>query len=174
MSTMKKIFAIVALFSMSLLATQSFAQLAVDKGTKFVNLGIGFGGFGYGGIGFNAAADFGVFKNITVGPQVGYRSATDAAFTGFRVNYLDIGVRGAYHFNELINLPEAADLYAGLVLSYVNVSTSFSGYGGSASGLYVPIVIGGRYFFSEKVGAFAELGTAVSTLRAGVTFKLGQ
>lgn len=169
---MKKFFAIVALFSLSLVATKSFAQMSIDKGTKFVNLGIGVGGFGYGGIGFNAAADFGVAKNITAGAQAGYRSVN--IITGYNVNYLDLGVRGSYHFNELISTPDNIDLYAGLTLTYVNVSTSYSTYGGSASGIYVPIHLGGRYMFAEKTGVFAELGSAVQTLRAGITFKLGQ
>ena len=169
---MKKFFAIIALFSLSLLTTQSFAQMSIDKGTKFVNLGIGVGGFGYGGIGFNAAGDLGVAKNITVGVQAGYRSVS--VFTGFNANYLDLGVRGAYHFNELIKTPENVDLYAGLALSYVNVSTSYGGYGGSGSGIYPLFFAGGRYLFSDKLGAFAEFGSNVQTLRAGVTFKLGQ
>ncbi|MEZ0485898.1 hypothetical protein [Fibrella aquatica] len=167
---MKKIFAIIALFSLTLLTTSSFAQMEIDKGTKFVNLGIGVGGFGYGGIGFNAAADLGVAKNITAGVQAGYRSAS--IISGYNVNYLDLGVRGSYHFNELISIPETFDVYAGLTLTYVNVSTTYSTYGGSSSGIYFPLHLGGRYMFSEKLGGFAELGSAVQTLRAGVTFKL--
>lgn len=167
---MKKLFAIVALFSLSLVATQSFAQLAIDKGTKFVNLGIGVGGSYYysAGLGFNAAADFGVAPNITVGGAAGFRSFGDG-FGGF-----DIGARGSYHFNQLLNLTtDKADLYAGLGITYF-------AYTGAASSLYnssfigVPIHLGGRYFFNEKVGGFAELGSSISILKLGVTFKLGQ
>lgn len=32
--------------------------------------------------------------------------------------------------------------------------------------------IGGRYFFNNKLGVYAELGYGVSTLNAGVAFKL--
>lgn len=170
---MKKIFAIVALFSLSLLTTTSFAQLSVDKGTKFVNLGIGVGGVNYLGnsaLGFNAAADFGVAKNITVGPQVGFRSFGNSF--GYSLSAFDIGARASYHFNELLSTPETVDLYAGLGLTYFGYTGD--GFVGDASFIYVPIHIGGRYFFSDKVGGFAELGSAVSTLRLGVTFKLGQ
>ena len=167
---MKKFFAIIALFSLSLLTTQSFAQMSIDKGTKFVNLGIGVGGGGFyygSALSFNAAADFGIFKNITVGGAVGFRSF-GSGFGGF-----DIGPRASYHFNELIKTPEAVDLYAGLGISYF-------GYTGGASSFYdasfisVPFHVGGRYFFSEKLGGFAEIGSAISILKVGVTFKLGQ
>ncbi|MBO0949985.1 hypothetical protein [Fibrella forsythiae] len=166
---MKKFFAIVALFSLTLLTTSSFAQLAIDKGTKFVNLGIGIGGsYFYGsGLGFNAAADFGVAKNITVGGSVGYRSF------GNSVGGYDIGARGSYHFNELLNTPENVDLYAGLGLTYFGY-TGLSGVTYDLSFISVPIHIGGRYMFAEKTGVFAELGSSVSTLKLGVTFKLGQ
>lgn len=168
-STMKKIFAIVALFSLSLVATQSFAQLAIDKGSKFVNLGIGLGGGYYysAGLGFNAAADFGVAKNITVGGAAGFRSFGNG-YGGY-----DIGARGSYHFNELLSTPETVDLYAGLGITYFGYTGGLSSFY-DASFIAVPIHLGGRYFFNEKVGGFAELGSSISILKLGVTFKLGQ
>ncbi|WP_338874081.1 hypothetical protein WBJ53_00440 [Spirosoma sp. SC4-14] len=161
------------LFVIALLAsTQSFAQMAIDKGTKFINLGIGVGGYGYytggGGIGLNAAADFGVTKNITVGAVAGYRSYGSVA--SYSYHSFDIGARGSYHFNELLNLgTDKADLYAGLGLSYF--SFSYGGYLDNYGTVYVPIHIGGRYFFSENIGGFAELGSSLATLKLGVTFK---
>ncbi|XWW47563.1 hypothetical protein JYG30_09020 [Fibrella sp. USSR17] len=166
---MKKIFAIIALFSLSLVATQSFAQMDIDKGTKFVNLGIGLGGSYYysAGIGFNAAADFGVAKNITVGGAAGYRTFGDG-FGGY-----DLGVRGSYHFNDLLNTPENVDLYAGLGITYFGYTGGFSSFYNS-SFIAAPIHLGGRYMFAEKTGVFAELGSSISVLKVGVTFKLGQ
>ncbi|MCK8495684.1 MULTISPECIES: hypothetical protein [Spirosoma] len=156
-----------------LLSTQSFAQLAIDKGTKFINLGIGVGGYGYysggGGIGLNAAADFGVAPNITVGGVVGYRSYGSVA--SYNYNSFDIGARGSYHFNQLLNLTtDKADLYAGLGLSYF--SFSYGGFADNYGTVYVPVHVGGRYFFSEKLGAFAELGSSLATLKLGLTLKL--
>ena len=169
---MKKFFAVVALLSLTLLTTTSFAQLAIDKGTKFVNLGIGIGGYGYfngSGLGFNAAADFGVAKNITVGGVAGYRGYGDG------VSSFDIGARGSYHFNELLSVPEAVDLYAGLGISYfsLNYGSTYGVLTGSYSTTYIPIHIGGRYFFSDNLGGFAELGSSLATLKLGITFKLG-
>ena len=156
--------------------TQSFAQLAIDKGTKLINLGIGVGGYSSaGGIAFGGSADFGVAPNITVGAQLAYRSF-NFGYSGFndKINYLYFAARGSYHFNELLNLStDKADLYAGIGLGYQNVSYSNSIYNGTSfgSGIYVPIHLGGRYFFSEKIGGFAELGTGVAPLMLGITFK---
>ncbi|RZK28925.1 MAG: hypothetical protein EOO61_21395, partial [Hymenobacter sp.] len=142
-----------------------------------VFLGIGVGGYSsVGGIALGASADFGVAPNITVGGQVAYRSF-NSGYLQFndKINYLYFAARGSYHFNELLNLStDKADLYAGIGLGYESVSYSNSLYGGSSfgSGIYVPIHLGGRYFFSPKVGGFAELGTGIAPLQLGVTFKL--
>lgn len=172
---MKK-FNFLLLLVIGLLAgTQSFAQLAVDKGTKFINLGIGIGGYGYfngSGLGLNASADFGVAKNITVGGVVGYRGY------GSGVSSFDIGARGSYHFNELLNLAtDKADLYAGVGISYYRLSYGNTylrsvGISDSYGTTYVPIHIGGRYFFTENLGGFAELGSSLATIKIGVTLKL--
>jgi hypothetical protein len=166
------------LFVLGLLAsTQSFAQLAVDKGSKFVNVGIGVGGYSsVSGIALGASADFGVAPNITVGGQVAYRSFNYGYFgVSDKINYLYFAARASYHFNEILNLStNKADLYAGLGLGYESVSypNSFgNGFNTFGSGVYVPIHLGGRYFFSESVGAFAEVGTGIAPLMLGVTFK---
>ncbi|QHV99036.1 hypothetical protein [Spirosoma endbachense] len=169
---MKKIHFSILLVIALLAGTQSFAQMAIDKGTKFINLGIGVGGYGYysggGGIGLNAAADFGVAPNITVGGVIGYRSYGSVG--SYNYNSFDIGARGSYHFNELLSLStDKADLYAGIGLSYF--SFSYGGFTDTYGTVYVPIHIGGRYFFSEKLGAFAELGSSLATLKLGLTLK---
>ncbi|GAB3036536.1 hypothetical protein [Spirosoma pulveris] len=157
-----------------LAGTQSFAQYVPDKGSKLLNLGIGVGGyggigFGGGGVAFGGSFEAGVAKNITVGGIASFRS-----YSGFG-SYYSIGARGSYHFNELLNMSdEKVDLYAGLGLIYSGFSykdgylSSAYNYGGIDLGLH----LGGRYFFSDKVGAFAEVGVGVAPLQLGVTFKL--
>lgn len=161
-----------------LIGTQSFGQFTVDKGTKLINLGIGVGGYASaGGIAFGGSADFGVAPNITVGGQIAYRSF-NYGYLGFsdKINYLYFAARGSYHFNEILNLSQDnIDLYAGIGLGYQSVSYSDrfgSGFNTFGSGIFVPVHIGGRYLFSEKVGGFAELGTGVAPLMLGITFKL--
>ncbi|MBD2699963.1 hypothetical protein IC229_04910 [Spirosoma sp. BT702] len=161
-----------------LVGTQSFGQMAIDKGVKFINLGIGVGGYSsVGGIAFGAGADFGVAPNFTVGANAAYRSF-NYGYLGFndKINYLYFSVRGSYHFNQLLNLStDKADLYAGLGIGYESVTYSDrfgNGFNAFGSGIYIPIHLGGRYMFAEKVGAFAELGTGIAPLMLGVTFKL--
>ncbi len=157
-----------------LAGTQSFAQLAINKGTKFVNLGIGVGGYGYfngSGLGLNAGVDIGVYENITAGAVIGYRGY------GNGVSSFDLGVRGSYHFNELLNLTtDKADLYAGIGISYYRLSYGDTylrsiGIADSYNTTYVPFHVGGRYFFSDNLGGFAELGSSLATLKLGVTLK---
>ena len=175
---MKKINFLFLLTIGMLIGTQSFGQLAIDKGVKLINVGIGVGGYGgTSGIAFGAMADFGVAPNFTVGGQVAYRSF-NYGYLGFndKINYLYFAVRGSYHFNELLNLStDKVDLYAGLGLGYQSVSYSDNygtGFNNFGSGIYIPAHIGGRYFFSEKIGGFLELGSGVSPAMLGVTFKL--
>jgi hypothetical protein len=174
---MKKIHFSLLLVLGLLVGTQSYAQMAIDKGVKFINLGLGVGGYASaGGIAFGASADFGVAPNFTVGGQVAYRSFNYGYLAyNDKINYLYFAVRGSYHFNQLLNLStDKADLYAGLGLGYESVTYSNSIYSGTAfgSGIFVPIHLGGRYMFAEKVGAFAELGTGIAPLMLGITFKL--
>ena len=176
---MKK-FNFLLLLVIGLLAgTQSFAQYVPDKGSKLLNAGVGLGGYGLGvgyssGVALGASLEFGVVKNITVGGFADYRRLSFNGLTGVNgdgVSYFYIGARGSYHFNELLSLStDKADLYAGIGLGYLGVSGTY--YYGGVGGIFFPIHLGGRYFFSENVGAFAELGSSIAPLKLGVTFKL--
>ncbi|AQG81746.1 hypothetical protein [Spirosoma montaniterrae] len=155
-----------------LVGTESFAQMAVDKGSKFLNAGIGLGGWGgigySGGLGFGASFELGVAKNITVGGVGAFRGYSGVG------SYYSIGARGSYHFNEILSLAnDKVDLYAGLGLIYSGWSwnESFVGFRGSYGGIGLGGHLGGRYFFSDKIGGFAEAGFGVAPLQLGVTFK---
>jgi hypothetical protein len=87
-----------------------------------------------------------------------------------------VGARGAYHYNGFENVPDL-DVYGGVMLGYNIVKYSSNGndeylansYG---SGIGFSGFLGGRWFFSDNIGAYAELGYGVSTLNVGVTFKM--
>lgn len=174
---MKKFFSI-ALLGLSLLfATQSFAQY--QKGDKLLNAGIGLNSYYGGGLPIGGSLEFGVTDQISAG--VSFDFATwGYNFGGYkwRYTFLYPGVRGSYHVNELLNLNnDKLDLYGGLFLGYVISSYSDnSGYTGSYYNAYGNTVrvgahIGGRYYFNNNVGGFAELGYGVSALKVGVAFK---
>jgi len=92
----------------------------------------------------------------------------------YKYTYIIIGVRGAYHLPLIDNV----DTYGGLMLGYniVTESTEGTTWAGasSASGSYLSIgaFVGGRYYFTPKLGAYAELGYGIGFLNVGVTYKL--
>ncbi len=159
------------------------AQEIFHKGSTAVNVGVGIGSI-YSNVTIpplSASLDYGVVDNlindnngsISVGGYVGY-TATSAAYgiSKYRTSYAILGARGAFHYQFAPKL----DTYAGLMLSYNLASSSWSGEAVPAvkanSDLGITAYLGARYFFTESVGAFAELGYGISNLNLGVTFKL--
>src|SRR5690606_22501306 len=89
-------------------------------------------------------------------------------------DYTILDLRSAYHYNGFTDAPQL-DVYGGAMLSYNNVSykTSgvFSGSNAYGSGVDFSLYLGGRWFFNENFGAFAELGYGVSTLNLGLSYR---
>ncbi|KAB7730469.1 hypothetical protein F5984_15110 [Rudanella paleaurantiibacter] len=169
---MKKISLAFFFVAALLLGNTAFAQLEVGKGSKFLNAGIGLGGWGgigyAGGIGLGASFEVGVADNITVGAIGAYRG-----YSGYGA-YYSIGGRGSYHFNEILKISEdKLDVYAGLGLIYSGWSwnESFAGFRGSYGGVGLGGHVGARYFFKPNLGAFAEAGFGVAPLQVGLSFK---
>jgi len=153
-----------------------------------VSFGLGLGVAGIYGTSSAPAVtmmyDHGVAENVSAGAFVGYSSSTyhDAYYQaygydwGWKYSYGLVGVRGDYHFSELLDNPKL-DAYAGAMLGYNHVTArAFAGSqtGSPASASYVlyGAHAGARYFFSPKLAGFAELGYGVGELAAGVSFKL--
>lgn len=152
------------------------------EGTNALNVGIGFGTtYGYGaGVSaspaFSASFEHG-FKQL--GPGVlgfgvlaGYQHASfDSYGSDFSSTDLVVSLRGAYHYP----VTDAFDAYAGVGLGYRRISYDIDGAGSSFvadySGVYSAGFIGGRYFFTDAIGAFAELGYDQAYLKAGLTLK---
>lgn len=155
------------------------------EGTNALNLGIGFGTtYSYTGSvsaspAFSASFEHG-FKQL--GPGVlgfgilaGYQSTSSDLGSGYKFTSSDVVVslRGAYHYP----VTDAFDAYAGVGLGYRRISYSLEG--GSSpffaldnyGGVYSAGFIGGRYFFTDKIGAFAELGYDQAYLKAGLFVK---
>lgn len=176
---MKKVFFVLFI---CLAANFTYAQ-AFQKGTNVINAGVGFG-TNLGGLGNARPAVSLSFEHGTWdigGPGVislgGYIGNTGYSYkeAGYKQtwNYTIVGIRSAYHYNGIEN-PNLG-LYGGLMLSYNIASYKAEGYDGPNNfngGLGFNGFIGGRYFFNNKLGIYAELGYGVSTLNAGVAFKL--
>ncbi|WP_332913745.1 hypothetical protein [Algoriphagus boritolerans] len=119
---------------------------------------------------------------IGLGGYVGYKSFSLETNSGTlesksKWNYTIIGVRGIMHFTGIDK--ENLDLYAGLMASYNLLNYSYednSGFNsgntgnfGNAAGL--TLFAGARYYFSDNLAAFAELGYGVAYLNLGISLK---
>lgn len=175
---MKKVFTVLC-FSMLVFAAQNVsAQAEIDKGNVLINGGLGFGYYYAGGVPILFSADFAINDAITVGPYLGF-TTWRYRFAGDRWNYtfIDFGARGAYHFSKHLNMnTDALDLYGGVMLGYRVSSFSGPDYGWYDDA-YPSVVTGGifagaRYYFSDKFGAYGELGYGVAPLMIGLTFKI--
>ena len=170
------------------------AQEIISKGSSMVNVGIGLGHhFGSAGMSIpplSVAYDYSIVSGlidrnngaITLG---GYGAFTSGSMTYRAPGYSSsasythilLGFRGMFHYQFAPKL----DTYAGLMLGYHIGSTSYSNSGpmGShsnsgltGSGFDIGVLLGARYFFTPRIGAFTELGYSLPYWNLGVTFKL--
>jgi len=175
---MKNIFKFLCVIVIVSSATVASGQGRYDKGDFLLNAGIGLGYYYAGGVPLLLSGEWAVNDVITVGPYLGYTSYNYrwAGGNRWRYTFLDIGVRGSYHFSELFEIRnEQVDVYGGLSLGYL--ISNYSGDNFGFSDPYPDVVrfgihAGARYFFSEKVAGYGELGFGVAPLALGLTFKL--
>ncbi|GAA4025387.1 hypothetical protein GCM10022409_06700 [Hymenobacter glaciei] len=172
----------------------SSGDIPFDVGTSVVNIGIGLGnryGYGSGLLGGNSSVspalsisyERGILPLgpgvLGVGAFVGYQGASYDMGGGDKWKYTDLVVtlRGAFHYPVLPNL----DAYGGLSLGMRHLGTSFSGpsssfynaagIDGSYNEASLNLFVGGRYYFTPSIGAFAELGYDQTYLKAGLAVK---
>lgn len=148
------------------------------SGQMDLNVGVGLGttlGLG-GGLPIAASFDYGINDNISVGAYAGFLSQTeDLGFFTTKQTNLIIGARGAYHLDLIDNV----DTYGGLLLGYNIVSAEVTsnnplfpaGIAAGASGIAYSAFVGGRYHFTDNIGAFAELGYGIAYLQLGLALK---
>ncbi|MDO6759318.1 hypothetical protein Q4566_03830 [Tamlana sp. 2_MG-2023] len=145
---MKK-FTLLFVFTLVLTASSVFGQAR-----KELNFGL---------IGVNY--EIPVHKDITIAPAV----ATD-----FDLDWINLGVRGNYYFDNLFGITDDAwDVYAGANAGYAFYTGHDHDH--DHSNFDVGLQVGGRWFWNEKWGVYAELsgGNIVGVLPAiGVTMKL--
>lgn len=155
-------------------------EFGYNKGDKLLNLGVGVNSYYNGGIPLSVSFESGITDQISVGAGVDYLSNKYEVESNasFKFTAIYFGARASYHVNELLNLDnEKVDLYAGATVGYRsftwkdNYSNSSlkNSYG---NGIFFGGFIGGKYFFTERLGAFAELGAAGSTnAKVGLALK---
>lgn len=182
----------------SLFVSVANAQ-AFEEGNNVIGIGVGIGGHynAYGsytsqtpaiGLSYEKATSIDVGDGVLgLGAFIGYKSLTSKEtyyfvtsnyYYEYQWTYTIIGFRGAYHY-DLFKV-DKLDTYGGAMLSYNIVSfkdksTYPDGYlfrnESKGSGVGFTLYVGGRYYFSEKFGAFAELGYGISYLTLGAAIK---
>jgi hypothetical protein len=98
----------------------------------------------------------------------------------YKWTYVVVGARGTWHYNEW-HENDKLDTYGGLMLAYraatfkdeTNYPSGASSFNaGTYSGLTLTGLLGARYFFTDKIGAYLEAGFGVSVLQLGLAVKL--
>jgi hypothetical protein len=161
-----------------------------SKGDKVLNVGIGFGGgyysgFFYSGYSrspfFSGSFDVGIIDGfldnatVGIGGYVGFSSAKwDGINYGWKETHFVIGPRGTFNYQFVDKL----DTYAGILLGYNIVNEKRTGdwsgqtYNGNSSSVYFSGFVGARYYFTENIGAFLELGSGgLSLASLGIVAK---
>lgn len=146
---MKKLVFMVMIF---FLGTMANAQAWTGKGDQKIQLGLSAWGYGTG---ITGTYDYGLNKLISVGAGInGY-------FDNYKDNDKDNRVfvfgRLNFHLQDALNLPAKWDIYPGVDLGVLGKDFGIGAH------------IGARYFFTEKIGVFAEVGNNGSL---GVSFNL--
>jgi len=169
------------------IAVQASAQIpSFVKGDNVAGIGIGFGGYNFG-TGYSGTPYFtGYFENcvkdnlfdekssLGIGGTLGYKSNKwESSGWGYKYTYFLIGVRGALHYAFVDKL----DTYAGLMIGYrgsssKEIGTPIGVKASSWGGMTSDIFVGARYYFTDNVAAFLELGYSwFSVGTIGVSFK---
>ncbi len=162
------------LFLLSLIVLLGFSLKAQEpiflKGDKVVNLGVGIGATANvslsGEVGIlDGIADKG---SIGVGGIVGI--GTNLLGSRYsRYSRFAAAARGLFHYPFLDKL----DTYGGIVLGvgYYHYNSSYAYHANYAGAIY-GLVLGGRYYFSDKMSFFGEVGAGMDYLTLGIAFKL--
>ncbi|TJZ62894.1 hypothetical protein FAZ15_00885 [Sphingobacterium olei] len=156
-----------------LYATNSHAQ-SFKKEDKTLDVGVGIGG----GLGIPIGLNYqqGVSDRISVGAYTAFATEKESfgSYGNWRYTYILVAARGAYHIKTN---SEKFDPYGGLILGYNIASVKWDGatdepISSSAGGFLVGGYIGSKYWLSNKLGAFAEIGYGASILNLGLTLRL--
>lgn len=168
---MKKTIVLIAV-AMILISVNAFSQNPVSQSKTQLNLGTGFSGWG---IPLYIGIDYWVHPDITIGGEISYRSYRDHwKDTYYHHNIVGVSGNGNYHFNRLLNIPQKWDFYAGPNLGFYVWSSPNDYFGDHSSRMGLGAQIGGRYYFSDRIGLNLEFGggNAFSGGKFGVTIKI--
>jgi hypothetical protein len=180
---MKKILGFVTAIAFASVAAQSASAQGFVPGYTDIGPIVGLGGIGDAGLAFGGRFEKGLqpmpsLGSGTLGVQVGvdYFSWSDrfGGSSDYSFNNLSIGVTANYHFRLT---DTRLDPFVGLGLGYENWSCDgpggiFDYCGTYSSAIYFIGRAGMRYFMSEKLALYGDVGAGAATLNLGVMFRL--
>jgi hypothetical protein len=147
----------------------------------FVNAGIGFGLLPYKMSipPISVSAEYGLSNiPLSVGGYFGITGYNEEinAITSYKGTLVGFGAKGSYHFNFLKNLDTYVSLTLGWLVYSQEVKATYAGITATAendlSAFFYGFNLGARYFFTNTIGAYVELGySAVSVASAGLALK---
>jgi hypothetical protein len=170
-------------------------------GTNVVNLGVGFGysrsyysGL-YGSSSttpvLNASFEHGMKElgpgTFGIGAAFSYQGSKWSYNDSYGDQYKEtwktmfFGIRGTWHPDFLVT--DKYDVYGGVLIGYYHYGYTYTATGPYASqynysnpsngAVGFGAFVGGRYYFTNSIGAFAEIGYDISYLKIGLSFKFG-
>lgn len=115
------------------------AQAWTGQGDQKAQVGLNI--YGSEGFGLKGSYDYGITDAISVGAGLGL-------FFGKNDNKSDFSIHGRfnYHLQDLLDLDDKFDIYPGITLGVLGDTFDFGAH------------VGARYFFTNKIGGFVELG----------------
>jgi hypothetical protein len=133
----KLVFMLMLIFA----GTTISAQAWTGKGDQKINAGLSAWGYGTG---ITGTYDYGLNQLISVG------AGLNGYFSNYKDNDNDNSVfifgRLNFHLKDALQLPEKLDIYPGIDVGVVGRDFGLGAH------------IGARYFFTERIGVFAEVG----------------
>lgn len=187
---MKKLFTLMlaALFAIPVIKAQ---ESTFNMDDKVVSLGIGIGRtFGTGlyttgrvppvSISYEQAVVEDVLEKGVIGVG-GY-----LAYSSYRYEYALFGSEWGWNYTNIIAAAQGAfhyplvdklDTYAGVLLGYrISTSSEFgdvpSGSSSASGGIVFSGYLGGRYYFTDNLAGFVQVGYGIAYLTLGISFKL--
>ena len=187
-------------FAMAIAMVVAFsANAQIQKGEKIVSVGVGLGNNVYPASSYekslvpiNADFEMGVVEGLLgvdklslgVGGTIGYTQAKNdysqylpGSNIGYKFSYVNIGAKGYFHYDLDV---ENLDVYAALTLGYDIASAKVYGDWNdfdmdmdvdAEGGLSLGVSVGARYWFLDNLAASMEVGTGLSILKLGVSYR---
>jgi len=188
---MKKllVLVIVAMLSLPVLDAQ---ESSFNLGDQVAGIGIGFGSSLYSGAYYSSGVppisvfyERGIVDDILEKGVIGvsgtlgftsykYRYSYPGIEWGWNYTTIYFGVGGSFHYPFLDKL----DTYAGIGVGYRILFTNEYGdvpgteLSSASGGFQGSLVVGARYYFTEKFAAFLQLGYSIAYVNLGISIKL--